>query len=513
MKKCLAAAVLAAASIFALAPDAASSDGARGKAVYEKRCSWCHGKDGKGDGPAVQFLSPAPRDFTSGVYKWKSTPYDEMVPSKQDFYRMIAGTVAHTDIGGWGGLNGTSMPGWADVLTKAELDDVAAYIKSFAMFGNPEKPPIDTTHPVKPTAQGLERGKKLFKDRCTECHGEEGRGNTSKKLKDDWGGRTWPRDLSKGWTFRAGNTPQAIYTRITAGIAGTQMPSFADPVSKKKLTEDERWDVANYVQALDAPYKKPGSSQVVQAFYTAGELPKKPLDAAWGSARYTSFYTAPQIVAGDRLFKPTVDSVSVKAIYNDSGIALLLEWDDPTRSIPGDQKSIEIADGDVLEDSAAVEFPASFSREEDKPYFGMGSPAAPVNIWQWKSGGAAAPSETVRLLNSRGFAAIEEKNPAMAGLRAYGDYDNGTWRVVFTRPLRTQAAEDDLQFEEDRFIPVAFAVWDGSNGDKGSRHVMTTWQKLQLSRGRGAGRFLWPVAAVIAVFAAEALLVISCRRG
>lgn len=40
---------------------------AKGKAIYEGKgtCFNCHGKSGKGDGPAGAILNPTPRDFTN----------------------------------------------------------------------------------------------------------------------------------------------------------------------------------------------------------------------------------------------------------------------------------------------------------------------------------------------------------------------------------------------------------------------------------------------------------------
>ncbi|MEK6618081.1 MAG: cytochrome c [Nitrospirota bacterium] len=40
---------------------------AKGKALFEGKgtCFNCHGKEGKGDGPAGQILNPTPRDFTN----------------------------------------------------------------------------------------------------------------------------------------------------------------------------------------------------------------------------------------------------------------------------------------------------------------------------------------------------------------------------------------------------------------------------------------------------------------
>ena len=37
----------------------------KGQALYSKLCWTCHGKNGKGDGPAAASLKPKPKDFSS----------------------------------------------------------------------------------------------------------------------------------------------------------------------------------------------------------------------------------------------------------------------------------------------------------------------------------------------------------------------------------------------------------------------------------------------------------------
>src|SRR6266478_1485307 len=61
-------------------------------AVYNHACSWCHGKDGRGDGPAAfsinKYLSPRPRDFTRGRFKFRSTPSGQL-PTDDDLLRTL----------------------------------------------------------------------------------------------------------------------------------------------------------------------------------------------------------------------------------------------------------------------------------------------------------------------------------------------------------------------------------------------------------------------------------------
>ncbi len=121
----------------------------------------------------------------------------------------------------------------------------------------------------------------------------------------------------------------------------------------------------------------------------------------------------------------------------------------------------------------------------EKPYFGMGDATHPVNIWHWKSGTKDA-AETINILNSKGFKEIEKRDATGVGLKAKASYSDGTWKVLMFRPLTTSAAEKDIQFSEGRFIPVAFAAWDGSNNsEKGSKHTMTTWYWLLLKPATG----------------------------
>lgn len=485
----------------------AQTDVEKGKAVYERLCAFCHGPEGAGDGPAAQYLNPAPRDFTMGLYKWKSTPFDEYAPTDADLQRMISGMRSHDSVEGWDGMNNTSMPGWSDLLGKEEIGQIAAYLKTLAGYEQAGKATIELTGKVKPDDKSIERGRLLFKDRCSECHGELGRGNATKKLKDDWGGRTWPRDLTQGWTFRAGATPEDIYTRVTVGIPGTQMPSFADPASNKVMTEAQRWDVANYAALLNEPKRKPAVNNILKAARSEKRI-EGPNDPIWEKIEPVAFYLFPQILTGEKEYTPSISSVAVRAAYDDDEVAFLLEWDDPTNSMPWDTKAMEIADGQVYSDSVAIQFPAGQSKPGERPYFGMGGPK-PVVIWQWKGQETAEAGQSLRVLDARGIKDMVERAD-LGRLSAIGKYDNGRWRV-FMKGER-KGSEKDPVFEEGAFLPVAFALWDGSNNEHGSRHVMTGWQWMRLEKEGEGPDYLWPAAVGVIVFCLEMLWLFSARK-
>jgi cytochrome c553 len=69
----------------------------QGRAIYIRRCSFCHGLMGDGEGPAAQFLDPRPRDFTLGTFKFRTTQSGEL-PTDEDLFRTVSR-----------GLSGTGM--------------------------------------------------------------------------------------------------------------------------------------------------------------------------------------------------------------------------------------------------------------------------------------------------------------------------------------------------------------------------------------------------------------------
>ena len=88
------------------------------KRVYETQCAGCHGEQGNGKGAAADMLIVKPRDFTKGLYKFRSTP-NGTLPTDDDLYRTITK-----------GVNRTSMPEWS-LLPERERHAVVEYVKSF----------------------------------------------------------------------------------------------------------------------------------------------------------------------------------------------------------------------------------------------------------------------------------------------------------------------------------------------------------------------------------------------
>jgi cytochrome c oxidase cbb3-type subunit 2 len=213
-----------------------------GKAVYERRCIGCHGEKGDGKGPAplsVLFEIAQPRDFTAGVFKFRTTPTGS-VPLDADLYRTITA-----------GIRGTAMPPWFN-LPEDDRRDVIHYIKTFSPDFKlyPPEPPIVIPRPPKPTPELIAHGKQVFADmKCWECHGNEGKGDGPKSdtLEDDFGNRIPPANFTKG-IFKSGPRPEDIFRTFMTGLSGTPMPSFGDSFP----SPDDGWALTYYVLSLSA---------------------------------------------------------------------------------------------------------------------------------------------------------------------------------------------------------------------------------------------------------------------
>jgi mono/diheme cytochrome c family protein len=230
--------------VHAVKPEDNQATREKGKQIYDRACLFCHGAEGKGDGPAGWFIgryeSPHPRDFTGESFKFRSTPTGEL-PTDQDLFRTMTQ-----------GIPGY-MPPFSG-LSEEERWQVIAYVKTFNRAfkgGEPTAIPLPNP-PSPPSDAGIENGRKVYiKYGCQNCHGDNGHGDGTEalngNLKDAFGLTISPGDLTERASLKSGSSAQAIYRSIMTGLDGTPMPSYADTIGGN---DKDVWDLVHYILSL-----------------------------------------------------------------------------------------------------------------------------------------------------------------------------------------------------------------------------------------------------------------------
>ncbi len=206
----------------------------------------------------------------------------------------------------------------------------------------------------------------------------------------------------------------------------------------------------------------------------------------------------------------TVSTVKIRAAHDDKNLYIVEEWPDDTQDAAIDTTT-------SYSDAAAVEFPAAGTTRI--PAFCMGDPAAGVDIWQWKAVwqsdiergfawnraryanmqvdeypqaddpvfqtglGAGNPisardhDSAVERLVAANFGTLTHADAQ--DVNGVGRWRDGTWRVMFIRPLQT--SENEPAFKPGTKTNAAFAVWDGSLGQRDGIKSVSQFVDLSIS--------------------------------
>lgn len=493
----------------------------RGQELFERHCSVCHGKEGRGDGLASYLLYPAPRNFASGKFRLVSTTNG--IPTQAD----LIATMRR-------GMPGSAMPSWG-WLAEEDLWNLALYVRHLSIEGQVADllqwaadededlseqeareivnqrmvpgEPIDVGAPASNDPVTLHEGRRLYLKTCAACHGESGTGdspvNLSGELKNEDGTPNSARDFTAG-IFKGGTTHADIVRRIVGGLPGSPMPatSFDDPKDAAAL--------AAYVRSLI----KPGAeARVLQERRTVlvGRVPQTPTqpdDPAWSQAEGVWIALMPLWWRNDR-----VEGVVVRALHDGKTIAFRLSWRDPN-------EDHEILGQQTFSDSAAIEV----SVERDPPLFAMGATQHPVDIVLWRAawegdavaardvrdrwpsmGGDTFPNfvgdlleqsitaravgntaalaarpTTTEALTAQGFGTVGPRKSGASSWSARGVWSDGYWDVVFSRSMDAEI-EGEPALEPGLSAFLAFAVWDGFFLDRNGQKSVSVWHRLEVT--------------------------------
>lgn len=158
--------------------------------------------------------------------------------------------------------------------------------------------------------------------------------------------------------------------------------------------------------------------------------------------------------------------LGVSVITDRQRIYFRLRWRDQTMD---DQRKIG-----TYSDGAAIEVPLT---EGDTSQM-MGLPEKPVAIWRWSAAG-----NTVEALLAGGPGTLTKwKSDTLRGKGAYRGVSGAVrheWAVVISQDLDA-SGDGWMQLRTRGSFPVAFAVWQGSDYERGGYKLVSNWISVGL---------------------------------
>jgi len=524
-----------------------------GKKVYFKRCVWCHGVEGGGDGPSADRLFTRPRNFIQGTFKIRWTDSGQL-PRDIDLERTVKN-----------GLPGSAMPAWGEVLSDADVKAVVQFVKSLVQdrdfqdededmetmdFGGHAngQNPWGVTGPYfnGVPEDAITAGKEIFlKNKCFECHGGEGRGDGNPTMKDDWGFPIVAADWTQCWNFRGSRRnafdPFNVVRTVSTGINGTPMPNF-----REKITVEERWKLAAFVNSLcprkkiDPLVNKPITDFLIKSKYTPGPVAPNMDDPMWqapeednrlpGRERSEEYVTnggdqywhyiamGGQITRGERNFKPKVDNLWVMSRWSEEEQAAYYLVEFHNRFLSTDPE---------YPDGIAIQWPGQIEDlfGAEKPYFIYGDSKKPVDIWKAnfmaKDYNPTNPPNpagydldiNVTELVGHGFDKVEPKETPGGVEIVQSKFHQGRVKVMFKRALHTENPnKTDVQIPVATYIPVSFMQWSGWDKEHDEHMAISTWVYTILEPALPASLTYMPPIMAVAFIGFQFWLVRMTRR-
>lgn len=269
----------------------------------------------------------------------------------------------------------------------------------------------------------------------------------------------------------------------------------------------------------------PGTTDKLVAGYRAGDLPDDPTSATWLDRDAFVVSMLPQNIATPLQAAVDIAELRVRALHNGTDIAFHFQWDDDTEDSQESIGRFRDAVAVMLEvDPAAT--PAFTMGTPGQPGTGgaAGTPGVPVHIFQWRaswqvdvdeghqgvkqlfpnayndvspellmpkeqaitfyparvSGNDQANHERtspVEEYTATGFGSLTQHSEQKA--QGNGVYRSRRWQVIISRPMAMgDKTKSEVKAGETR--NVAFAVWNGSAGQRGGRKQYAPWAPIEV---------------------------------
>ena len=233
---------------------------------------------------------------------------------------------------------------------------------------------------------------------------------------------------------------------------------------------------------------------MVTSKFIKGDISDDPNSPVWDQVQAAQFPLFSQVRFEPRWFDGKVRSISVRSINNGDKVAFLLEWEDKT----------EDKQGDSPKDGVALEFPVG----KEKAHFSHASrmeqlSGGKVNIWHWK-----ADLTDIKDMNAEGLGTLTAQQHQ--DVTGKGVWSSNKWKVVFLRRLENSDV-NDAQLQPYEYKDMAFAIWDGSNGEQGAQKTVSSWNYLQVEAPPNRMIYAYSLIAIVVAGLFEFVIIRKLR--
>ena len=211
--------------------------------------------------------------------------------------------------------------------------------------------------------------------------------------------------------------------------------------------------------SISAPVAEVPRANVLQVPYVEkGDV--DPLDSSWDGTVPLNVPLTGMDIKGEWPITLT-PAAQVSALRDSEQIYFKLSWADTT-------KDDVWVDTNSFMDAAAVQLPVKSGSE---PYICMGQENEMVNILYWRAG-----EDKGENMLGGGYGSLTSLGRPELPVKA--SYGNQRWTTVIVRPL----AEVEKNVLTGSQMTAAFAVWNGSDQQRGGRKSTSQWITLSFEQ-------------------------------
>jgi hypothetical protein len=108
----------------------------------------------------------------------------------------------------------------------------------------------------------------------------------------------------------------------------------------------------------------------------------------------------------------------------------------------------------------------------------------PTFVTGWGAGNIVSDPQrksAVEDLSAQGFGTLRARRLEDQRVDARGVYSSNSYRIMFRRSFKP-VGQNAVTFRPGETVPVGFAIWNGSAGDRDGKKSVTIWQELKIAK-------------------------------